>query len=433
MAEGYHRAAPRRLIPMTEITSRRTNINQRLGSGTTHMVGGTIVAAVAAYLFQLIAGRTLGPTDFAPITVVWTIQFLVVTTVFLPMEQLTIRRLNAAAVEAAPWRLFTSVIVAATAGALFFTLITLDRLFEGEGLYLLVVAALIPAYGGFALGRGLLAGHRRFREYGWSTFSESTLRLVIAIVLLTLGAGALGLGWSLVAGALVIWLWRPFRGERAADDGRVTERGTAAALARFVTANGASQTILAAGPLVVGALGAPAAEVSVFFETTLLFRAPLTVAYNLISRILPPFTRMVETGAFAALRTWTLRMFAVGIALGGAGYGFGLAVGPAVVELLLGDEFRPGGELAAYAAAGMAIATVTLFAQQMLVAMQATGRLAAAWLCGLAAAALVVWIGGSDPSLRVGRAFLTGEVVAFCGIVLAARFRPDAGRSQRAP
>jgi len=408
---------------MTETTPRRPTLTDRIGSGTTHMVVGTIVAAVGAYLFQLIAGRALGPTEFAPITVVWTIQFLVVTTVFVPMEQLTIRRLNTLDAAAAPWRLFLWVVAAATASSVAFTAVTLDRLFEGEALYLVIVAVLIPAYGGFALGRGLLAGSRRFREYGWSTFSESMLRLVIAVVLLALGARALGLGWSLVAGALVIWLWRPFRGERAAARGRSAERGAAAALARYVTANGASQTILAAGPLVVGALGAPAKEVSVFFETTLLFRAPLTVAYNLISRVLPPFTRMVEQGSIATLRRWALRLGAGGAALAAAGYGAGLAAGPGAVELLLGAEFRPSAELAALAASGMAIATVALFAQQMLIAMGATGRLAAAWLTGLGMAAAVVWLGGDDASLRVGRAFLAGEAVAFSGIVLAASTR----------
>src|SRR3989337_3844215 len=78
----------------------------RRGTGIAYMIVGTLIAAVAAYLFQLVAGRDLGPTAFAPITVLWTIQFLVFTTVFVPMEQLTIRRLSAAEPEAGPRRLF---------------------------------------------------------------------------------------------------------------------------------------------------------------------------------------------------------------------------------------------------------------------------------------------------------------------------------------
>jgi len=398
---------------------------QRLagGSGTTYMVVGTLIAAVAAYLFQLVAGRVLGPTEFAPITVLWTIQFLVFTTVFIPMEQLTIRRLNAAVAFAAPWRLFLWVIGVAVVASVAFTALTLDQLFGGDSVYVPITAVLILAYGGFALGRGFLAGRGRYREHGLSTLTESVLRLVLAVALLAAGAGAPGLAWSLVAGALVVWLWRPFRGERSLDAGRTPERGTGGALARFVTANGASQTILAAGPLVVGALGARPAEVSVFFETTLLFRAPLTVAYNLISRVLPPFTRMVERGEAATLRRWAARIGAGGVALAGLGYAGGLVAGPAMVEILLGAEFRPSAALAAYAAAGMAIATVAPFAQQMLIAMQATTVLAASWLAGLVVAAAVIWIGGDDASLRVARAFLAGEAVAFVGIITAVTTR----------
>ena len=64
-----------------------------------------------------------------------------------------------------------------------------------------------------------------------------------------------------------------------------------------------------------------------FFETTLLFRAPLTVSYNLISRVLPPFTRMVDRGEEATLRTWALRIGIGGAALAALGYVAGLAAG----------------------------------------------------------------------------------------------------------
>lgn len=389
----------------------------RTGTGTSYMVVGTLIAAVAAYLFQLIAGRALGPTAFAPITVLWTIQFLVFTTVFMPMEQLTIRRLNVAAPHATPWMLFLALIGAAAAGSVLFSALTLDRLLDGEATYLVTVAVLVAGYGGFSLGRGYLAGRRRYREYGLSTLAESMLRLVLAIALVVLGVGALGLAWTLVAGSLVIWLWRPFRGERRREAGATPEQGTAGALATFITANAASQTILAAGPLVVGSLGAPAAEVSVFFETFLLFRAPLTVAYSLIARVLPPFTSLVERGAFDVIRRWALRLGLLGAGLAAAGYGVGLAVGADVVELMLGDEFRPTAHLAALAAAGVALATVALFIQQLLIAMRATGRLAAAWLFGLVVAALVVWPDGATASIRVGRAFLAGEAAAFLALI----------------
>jgi len=392
------------------------------------MVVGTLIAAIAAYLFQLLVGRELGPTNFAPITVLWTIQFLVLTIVFVPMEQLTIRRLSVDDPDAAPWRLFIGVILASVIGATAYAGVSLDHLLDGEPIYLFIVAALIAGYGGFALARGLLAGHRRFKEYGLSTMAESVLRLGLAAILLTLGVGTVGLAWTLVAGSLVVWIWLPLRHEpRRAI---AADRTAGVGLATFVAANAASQTIVAAGPLVVGALKASSAEVSVFFETFLLFRAPLTVAYSLIARILPPFTRFVQRGDRPTIRRWAIRLGALGAAGAGLGYVTGRIIGPALVDFLLGAEFRPSSSLAAYAASGVAVATVALFSQQILIAMHSTGKLAIAWTVGLTAAAATVAVAGGSPSLRVGSGFLVGELVAFAMIIamIVMASRPDATR-----
>jgi O-antigen/teichoic acid export membrane protein len=388
-------------------------------SGTAYMVIGTLVAAIAAYLFQLIAGRSLGPTDFAPVTVLWTIQFLAFTTVFMPIEQITIRRLSADEPISTPWTLYGSLIAVSAAASVVFGALTLDRLFDGEWAYLIVIGVLVAAYGGFALGRGYLAGNLRYREYGLSTMAESVLRLVVAIALLALGVGALGLGWTLAIGALVVFAWRPFRAmaDRGHDQRPLGE--TASVLFPFIVANGASQTILAAGPLVVGAIGAPAAEVSVFFETFLLFRAPLTISYSLVARVLPPFTAFVERDDHVSVRRWSIRLAIAGVLAAAAAYVVGNWVGPDIVELMLGSKFRPTAELAALAAAGVAVATLALFTQQLLIARRATPHLAAAWLLGLTVAAVVVWLDGSSESIRVGRGFLAGEVSAFAGLIAA--------------
>ncbi|MDX1449938.1 MAG: hypothetical protein R3246_12840, partial [Acidimicrobiia bacterium] len=225
---------------MTDLPPRPLPTTTRtLRSGTGYMVVGTFVGAVAAYLFQLVAGRVLGPEAFAPITVLWTIQFLVFTIVFLPMEQLTIRRLSVDDPDAAPWRLFIAVIVGATAIATGFAALTLDQLLDGERSYLVVVAALITAYGGFALARGLLGGHRRYKEYGLTTMFESVVRLIAAVVLLMIGVDSIGLAWTLVVGALVVWVWKPFAHEFGRGDAGI-ERGIGADLGTFVAANAAS-------------------------------------------------------------------------------------------------------------------------------------------------------------------------------------------------
>ena len=391
----------------------------RSRSGTTYMVVGTLLAAIAAYLFQLVAGRVLGPEGLAPIVVLWTVQFLLFTIVFMPMEQLTIRRLSAGVASAAPWRLFLTLIVVSTAGAVAYAALTLDRQFDGEPWYLVVMALLILAYGGFALGRGFLAGRRRFREYGLAVLIESVLRLALAVALLAVGIGPLGLSWTLVVGGLVVWLWNPLRGERRQEAGHAREEGSGGPLAAFVTANASAQTLVAAGPLAVSALGGSDAAQSILFMTFLLFRSPLTVSYSLIARILPPFTRLAEQGATAAIRRWALRFAGAGALLGVAAYGVGLTIGADVVELMFGAEFRPSAQMAALAAAGSTLATVVLFEQQLLIALRATRRMAAAWLVALAVAVAVIVPDGAEVTVRVSRAFLAGEVTALIGLTVA--------------
>jgi O-antigen/teichoic acid export membrane protein len=386
------------------------------------MVVGTLVAAIAAYLFQLVAGRALGPTEFAPITVLWTIQFLAFTTVFMPIEQLTIRRLNATEVAAAPWRLFAFAIAGTTVISVGFAIATREQLLDGEWAYVVITGALIIAYGLFALGRGLLAGRRRFREYGLSTLAESVVRLLLASAFLLAGLGTIGIAWTLVSGALVVYLWNPFSRERGEGTGPV-ETGTGIALAGFVAATAAAQTLVAAGPLVVGALGATAAEVSVFFETFLLFRAPLTVAYSLVARVLPPFTRLVESGRVDVLRTWAFRIAGATALLAGAAYAIGHAIGPDLVQLMLGEEFRPAADVAAYAASGVVLATVALFMQQILIAMRATSTLAGVWLTGVVIAAVVIAVTTGTASGRVGAGFLAGEAVATAGLAIIVMIR----------
>jgi O-antigen/teichoic acid export membrane protein len=403
---------------MTDALPRATSAPSRVASGTAHMVVSTFVSAAGAFVFLVIVGRVLGPAAFAPITVLWTLQYLAFTVIYVPMEQLTVSRLSRTRPEATPWALYLWVTAACTAVAVVFAVLTRDRFFAGDAAFLPIVVVLMVGYAGFLLGRGYLAGQGRFKEYAFVISAESLMRLPLAGVLLAVGVGAVGMGWIMAAAPLVIWLWRPLRGLRRLEAGRRPERGATAALATFVLANAASHSLLAAGPLVVGALGAGAVAVSVVGQTFLLLRAPLAVAINVVSRVLPPLTRFVETGQVSRLRRLGAGLAFAGVALAGAGFAAGYFAGPAVVGWLMGPEYRPEALLAATAAGGTALATVALFAQQVFVAMRATGHLAVTWICGLGAAALIVAVGGMDPSLRVGWAFLVGESVSFLLLIV---------------
>ncbi len=386
--------------------------------GTGFMVVATALAAAGAYLFQLAGGRVLGAEAFAPVAALWTVQFLLVTILLLPVEQITIRRLRIGGAESGPpTRLIAVTFGFAAAGLGVFTALTIDEYFEGQDAFAVLAPLLVGTYASFMLGRGHLAGNLRYRDYGGATLAESLSRLVVAAVVLAVGMGAVALGWAMVVAPLSVFAFRPWR------DPEVATRPMPAAgrfLAGFVAANASAQTILAAGPLVVGALGATPTEFSVFFVTFLLFRAPLTLSYSLMARILPEFTALVAGGSSPRLGLWARRIAAVAVGLGAIAFVVGYFVGPGAVAVLFGDDFRPSPVLAALAASGVILATAALVVQQTLVARGVAGRQAAAWALGLAAAAVVVIAGGGDHLLRTGWAFLAGEGVALAGLVAGA-------------
>lgn len=404
--------------------------------GTGHMVGGTVLAALGAYGFQLLGGRVLGPVEFAPITVLWTIQFLIFTVIFIPLEQLVIRRLVLAPRTGARTvvRSLAVVIGCSALAAGIFALLTLDLFFLGEALYAPLAVVLILGYGTFAVGRGALAGRRRFRSYGLATGAESMVRLAAAAAFLLVAARGISLAWAMLVGPLAILAWwpRPVRAGEPSEEAPHRQAPVGSFLSWYVVAQGASQTILAAGPLVVGALGGSPAAISVFFVTFTLFRGPITMTYSLVARVLPSFTALATGAGGARLRRWALRMGGSGLALGAVGVAAGWWLGPPIVALLFGEGFRPSPVLGALAVGGSAVGLVALAANQILIARGHTARLAAAWVGALVVAALAVVVGPGDPGVRVGVGFLAGEVAALLGVVgVEAAARPQ-GEAERA-
>ncbi|MDX1691840.1 MAG: hypothetical protein R3290_12555, partial [Acidimicrobiia bacterium] len=66
--------------------------------------------------------------------------------------------------------------------------------------------------------------------------------------------------------------------------------------------------------------------------------------------------------------------------------------------------------------------------QQALIAMHRTTVLALVWTLGLAAAAVVVGVTDGTETIRVARAFLLGEAIAFAGLVTAVLLTAPAER-----
>jgi len=249
-------------------------------------------------------------------------------------------------------------------------------------------------------------------------------RVVVVVGILALTVSAPVVAWSMVVAPLVAIFVR-FR--RPAGDSPARETSVGRFLGAYVAGSAASQILLASAPVAVAFLGGSPTLVSVVFITFTLFRAPLTLIYAMQGRILAVFVRWADAGERSRLRTGAAGLAAVGIVLTGAAWFVGEWIGPAVVELLFESEFVPASEVAAWVATGVVAGSFAQLIGQVLVAGARTGRLAAAWITGLAVAAGSLYLfssGGVD--VVVARAFAIGEVTAFAtaGFVVLRSHRP---------
>ncbi|MDH3605861.1 MAG: hypothetical protein OER12_02580 [Acidimicrobiia bacterium] len=392
------------------------------------MVTGSVVAAIGAYLFLQGGARLLGADRFGAISALWTIQFLIMAVALVPIEQLTIR-LRAQQSRSSVEQATTAVVALAALAAGGYAWVNVDALFAGQEIFVVLAVLSVVTMGIFAFGRGELAGRLRYRDYGLVTGGQSLLRLAAGLGLIALTDSAVGGGWAMVLTPLLVVAWWP---GRQPEDGLPQPTAAAAFLTGVLVANAAAQIILVAGPLAVERLGGSAAEVSVLFVTLTLFRAPLAIANNLLARLLPPFSALAATGKTATLGRWALWLPLAGGLLALAAIFLGGWLGPGVTSGLFGSEFRPSAETAALVAGGSVLATVAAFANQILVALGATWRLAAAWIFGLIVAAVVMAVVTGDPAHRVAAGFLAGEVGALVAVAAAARtWRPtESTRSQ---
>ena len=390
--------------------------------GTLDIVVGSLIAGVGSYAFQFIVGRRLGEQEFAPIGVLLTAHFLAFLIVLVPMEQFIIRRLTLGARGwVLPVRALGLVGVTAVAAAITVG-VSGDRYFRftDRGTLAMFAVATVVTHFLFASGRGYLAGFRRFQAYGRASAAASIFRVGLAIVVALTIDSITGYAWAHILGPLVILTWRPWKRRNApAPDGSGDIPTDQWLLSGLVLSAAASQALLLASPLVASRLGATDAEYSVIYATLLVARAPLTIGYNLIARILPSFTSMAAGGERRELRAWARGIGLASLMLSGVGAAAGAALGPLLVRVTMGAGFAPSSAVAAMAGASVVLAAGGLFIGQILVAKSQPVRLAVAWILALTGAAVALLLPIEDPVALATAALLVGEFVALVGLIAA--------------
>ena len=380
-------------------------------AGTGFMVAGSLIGAVGAYVFQAYGARAVGPDGFAPVSVLWTVFFILATLLLVPVEQYVTREV-ASGRKAIPHDLKAATVMAVI-GALLggaFVWFSLDDWFEGDPQYVAQIALLMVGYALLFTGKGVLAGSRRFTEVGWVMVVETIVRLLIGVLVIQVALGASALGWAMVAGgfsALALRWWRRDTGER-----RATHDPAARFLWGYVGGTASSQILLAAAPIAVAVLGGSPALISITFVTFTLFRAPMTLIFALQGRLLPYLVGLARDRDTAQLSRIARTVVFGGMALAGLGGVVGWFVGPEVVALLYGDQFMPSSLVAMLAASGVMAAAAAQITSQVLVAEGRTGTLSMAWFGGLVVGVLILVLVGGAVESRVATAFASGEFAA---------------------
>lgn len=396
---------------------------------TAWIAAGSALNGLGAFAFQVVGTRSLGAVGYAPIGVLWTLQYLWIAVAMTALEAYVTRLVTIGGPGSADLarflRLFTRWLLAASVVTAVLGVALAGPLFEGLDQLGLVLGLIVLGYGWYGVVRGRAAGVRRFKAYSLATIAESTIRLGAALVVLALVVSTTSLAWVFPLGPLAVgvfaWVRRDGAGTRpvVARDEQPADLSTGTGrrfLAAASTANAAVQFLLAGGPIVLLPLGADPASVSVFFTTITAARVPMSFALNGgLSRVLPPLTRLAQAGDTAGLRRASVRVMAGILGLAALAAVAAAAVGPIAMELVFGAEFRPTRSFVVVVAVSTVLAVGGLLLDQVYIAMGREAALPRVWLSAVAVAGALVLLLPGSPTMRVAVAF----AVATAGAVTA--------------
>ena len=415
------------------MTTRRYPIVDRLPEGTVAVGGGLVVNGLAAYAFIALASRDLGPEAYTPVGLLWALSFLLGPGFFQPLEQEVARIVAARSDRRIGPVVRTAGCVGASMVGLLGVLALLlgDRirhdLFDGHGLLLVGLLLVLVGLGIGHLVRGVLAGLGRFGGYARYFIGDGVGRLVIVLVLVATagGVGAYGLAVGLapfIGVALALAGQRELSLEGPAEPVGAFSR----ALGALLVASVATALVLNVSPLAVEVLAGPdqADDPGRFLNALLIARVPLFFFQAVQASLLPRLSALVGAGRFDELVHVFRRLLGLVVGIGGLAVAVCAVFGAWIVEFAFGADFAVERQDMVLLAGSSAVLMVALSFAQALMACRAQGRMALAWVLGLAAFPLVVAL-GDDLFLRVELGLLATVSVAASSMaaLLIARLR----------
>lgn len=405
---------------------------RRVAVDTAALGASTIVYGLLAYVFFVLATRTLGAERAAPVAVLWSYWSAAAAALTFPLQHWIVRVLTAEG-EGKVRRTLPTVAVVITALSLAAALaawLLRGQLFESESFANPLGAGLITATCGFSgVVRGALAGRGRYVQTAVLLSAENLARCTGAVI----GAAAdLGSGWFvlvLALGPLVGLAW-PGALRFGRDEHDPTAGESALAFLGGIAGGSlVAQLVLTAGPVMLAFAGGAPAEVTALFSLLALFRLPYQMALGMLTQATGALTTWVverRHDRLRLVRLVTVSVSSVGVAAGAA---FGAAAGPAIVRAVYGSDVVVSGRVAALVAAASVLALGNLVFTLVLTAWAEARLLLVGWFAAFAVQVVMLSVGALEPLDRVVVGFAVAEAIAFVMLVSAeARLHATAAR-----
>jgi O-antigen/teichoic acid export membrane protein len=383
-----------------------------------------LLSGVLIYAFHAGAARALGSTAYGHIAVLWAAMFLVVIVVFRPLEQASARAIadrHARGEDAGP--VVRSVVTLGACALLALVPVSLlawdsisSALFAGDGTMTAWLMVGIAAYGTAYVSRGIITGGRWFAGYGLGLMSDAVARLAIAAPLLFVAslevaaaavtvAGLVGAVVPLLAGRRRLM---PLFSGSPGGSFRIGRTLRFAAPASGIAA--ADQLLVNCSPLLVIAEGGSPEAAGLVFAATMLVRVPTYVFQGLASSILPNLARL-HAEASHRFRRATLETAAVLLGAGTLIVAFAAVAGPEALRFVYGPDFEADRTSLVLLGTGVAFYLSATTFSQALLALEAAGRAATAWVTA-AVLFVVLYLALPGTELeRVSMAFAAATLV----------------------
>jgi O-antigen/teichoic acid export membrane protein len=419
----------------------RANQRNPLPEGTLAVGAGLVVSGIAIYGFLSIAKHALGEDQFAPLSLLWFITFILAPGFFLPVEQEVGRALahrralgqGGLPVLRKAGALTVILLVVITAVMAATSPILVHQVFDGDWALMGGLILAFACYSVTHFTRGVWSGTGRFTAYARLMGTEGVLRLVGCAAIAAVGIEGVGWYGLLVGIPAIIASLVSTRGQHQvvspgpeASWGEITPN-----LGWLLAGSVFAAALVNAGPLAAQVLKHQGEDrlVSQLSTGVILARVPLFLFQAVQAALLPKLARLAAMGAYDEFKRGFRKLMLVVLAVGVIAVIGSFIAGPFATKVLFPPEI--GRRTVTLLAVASAIYMGALALAQATIALHGHAKVALGWFLGLAAFVAVTAIPQDDLLLRVELGLVAGSVASCVALAFALRLllrtgaRPD--------